>query len=255
MKKPLPTLYCVFDVETTYWKRIVFDAAWKIVDKRGRVYGTGSYLVTDALGLDIPFFKEKLGFYFEDVGARYIIPATMAQVKAIFNKMVGDLIALGYKVIFCAYNARFDADHLGKTCHLLIGLKFLDHPMILLDIWHSWCLSAPKNYNKMTDKGNPKTSAEAVFQFEFSNHDFVERHIAFADVEIEVELLLKVLRRKKKLPFVNHPTEFKGQPWRLLLDRPMFAKQPKTFFVAYGTQYELWESEGDFKNDRKKKGK
>lgn len=236
-----PTLFCVFDIETTYWKRIAFDIAWKFIDRKGRVYGSGSYLVTDSLSLDVPFFKEKLGFYFQDVNAGLILPRNMREVKEIFNSQLGDLIAKGYSVVFCAYNARFDTDHTSKTCHTLTGTKFLEYPIRLLDIWHFWCLSAPKRYNIRTEKGNPRTSAEAVYSYEFSTPDFVERHIAFADVEIEAKILLRILKRKKKIPFVKHPTEFRGSPWRLLLDRPLFAKQPKEFFIAPGTQFSFWE--------------
>lgn len=258
MKKLRPTLFCVLDIETTYWKRIAFDIAWKVIDRKGRVYAIGSYLVTDALSMDVPFFKEKLGFYFDDVSKGLIVPRRMIEIREIFNAQIAELIAQGYEIVFCAYNARFDADHLGKTCHALTGHKFLDHKLRLLDIWHFWCMSAPMRYNITTEKGNPRTSAEAVYSFEFSHVDFVERHIAFSDVEIEADILLKILARKKKIPFVNHPTEFRGSPWRLLLDRPRFAKQPKEFYIAIGTQfsfYEEWEPTAEQLHRAKKAAK
>jgi hypothetical protein len=56
-----PTLFMVTDIETTLKKRIAFDIAWRIIDRAGREYGSGSYVIRESFAVDVPFFKEKLG--------------------------------------------------------------------------------------------------------------------------------------------------------------------------------------------------
>lgn len=241
------TLFAVLDIETTYKYRVAFDVAWSIIDRKGKEYGNGSYLITDAFAFDIPFFKEKLGLYFSDTFAHLIQPVTMTELRDRFNSQISDLQAKGHSVIMSAYNAAFDTKHLGETSQKLIGQRFLAVPNVkLLDIWHFWCMSAPQAYNYATDKGNPKTSAEYVYRYETNNPDFVEVHIAFEDVGIEKEILLRTLRRKQKIPIVSSPSDFVGQPWRMLIDRPVY-KEGRTIIVPSehkgGFKPSLWGTE------------
>jgi len=221
-----PTIYMVTDIETTMRKRIAFDVAWKGIDRRGKEYGRGSFIVTDALKLDVPYFKEKLGWYFSDTYKHMITPLSMEEIREEYNNQVSNLLELGHKVVFCAYNAGFDAKYLSQTSIELINKRFLKHKIQLLDIWQYWCMSAPQLFNYVTPKGNPKTSAEAVYRYEMHEPEFAERHIAFSDVEIEADILLKVLRRKKPIPLVNTPAELMSSPWRLLKDRAIFEGAP-----------------------------
>ena len=72
-----PTLFVVLDIETTLRKRIAFDVAWTITDRKGGDFGSGSFVIREAFAVDVPFFKEKLGHYFDDAFARVITPATI----------------------------------------------------------------------------------------------------------------------------------------------------------------------------------
>ena len=110
-----PTLFVVLDIETTLRKRIAFDVAWTITDRKGREYGDGSYVIREAFSLDVPFFKEKLGHYFDDAFAQNITPATIFEVREIFNTQINALADLGHRVILTAYNARFDFTYLPHT--------------------------------------------------------------------------------------------------------------------------------------------
>lgn len=225
MKKK--TVFIVTDIETTYRERIAFDIAWKAIDRQGNVYGKGSYLAVEAFTVDVPFFKEKLGWYFQDTYAHYIEPLPFLEIRTRFNNLIKELKDEGYRVVLCAYNAAFDTTYLGLTSQKISNIRFLDYPVELLDIWHFWCMHAPLCYNIKTEKGNPKTKAETVYAFEFDKPDFIERHIAFADVDIESELLLKLLEKRKQMPIVSHPSQFTGQPWRLLLNYPAYITQPR----------------------------
>lgn len=217
-----PTIFRVTDIETTIRHRIAFDIAWKDIDRRGREYSRGSHIVTEAFEKDVPYFKEKLGWYFEDTFAHQITPLPMFEIRRIYNEQLTNFISAGHRVIFCAYNARFDAQYLGETSRAILERSFMDIPIEVMDIWGFWCNSAPRNYNNKTDKGNPKTSAEFVYRYESQRPNFVERHIAFSDVEIEAQILLKTLARKKKLPVYKHWRDIPGQPWRQLLTYPAY---------------------------------
>ena len=123
-----------------------------------------------------------------------------------------------------AYNARFDFTWLPHTLQEITGdknAKFLDRPFDLLDIWSFWGESVPLCYTaEKTPSGKfLSTSAESAFRFENQEPDFVERHIAWHDVQIEKQILLKALGRKKPLPTVKNPAHFRGAVWRDINER------------------------------------
>ncbi len=210
-----PTIFVVTDIETT-WKKLAFDVAWLAIDRAGNAYCKGSYLITNTFKLDVPFYRSKMGHYFEDTYEHLIEPVTMTKLRNLFNADIQALLDAGHRVVFCAYNAAFDSRYLGETCMKLIDKPFLESPLPMLDIWHYWGLSVPKHYNApLTASGKYlSTSAESVFKFEFDNPGFVERHIAWSDVLIERDILLKVLKRKKPMPIVHRRKDFRPNIWK-----------------------------------------
>lgn len=221
-----PTLFTVFDIETTLKKRIAFDIAWKTIDRNGREYGKGSYIVREAFHHDVPFFKEKMGLYFDDAYAKRIVPASILEVRADFSNQIQNLQAKGHRVILAAYNSAFDAKYLPETLKILTGnpdARWLDTKVELMDIWDYWGESVPLNYRKeaaASDSGRyVSTSAESAYRFEFVKPDFEEYHRAWHDVEIESEILLKALSRKQKMPVVKSPAELAGAVWKKINTR------------------------------------
>ena len=222
--KKMPTLFVVTDIETTLKKRIAFDIAWRTVDRKGKVYSKGSYIIREAFFHDTPFFKEKMGYYFDDAFNHLITPASISEVRNEYNAQIAQHRLNGHRVIGCAYNAAFDFKYMPETYQALLedpSAKFLDEPLELLDIWDYWGASVPLHYTAdVTASGKfYSTSAESAYRFEFSQADFVERHMAWHDCEIEAEILVKALRRKKPMPVVNHPSQFKGGIYRAINTR------------------------------------
>jgi hypothetical protein len=218
------TLFVVLDIETTLKKRIAFDVAWTITDRKGNEFGSGSYVIREAFRVDVPFFKEKLGHYFDDTFARQITPASIVEVRDIFNEQINALADAGHRVILTAYNARFDFTWLPHTLQEITGdknAKFLDRPFDLLDIWSFWGESVPKCYTaEKTASGKfLSTSAESAFRFENQEPDFVERHIAWHDVQIEKQILLKALARKKPMQIVRKPSDLPAMVWKNINER------------------------------------
>ena len=215
----LPTLFIVTDIETTMRKRMAFDIAWRTIDRRGREYGKGSFVVREAFKHDVPFFKEKLGHYFDDAYSQLIQPANILDIRAEYNRQIAEFQSAGHRVIGCAYNAAFDFKYLPETVRELTGWEtrsWLDHKIELLDIWDYWGQSVPKHYiAEATASGKYiSTSAESAYRWEFCQSDFEERHIAWHDCLIESDILLKALKRKKPMPVVSKPAEFAGAVWQ-----------------------------------------
>jgi len=221
-----PTLFVVTDIETTMKKRIAFDIAWKIIDRKGREYGRGSYVIREAFRHDVPFFAEKLGHYFDDAYTQLIRPAGILDVRREYNAQIVKLQEAGHRVILGAYNSAFDFKYLPETVAILTGgnvTRWLTTRAELMDIWDYWGESVPRHYAKSaaaSDSGRfVSTSAESAYRFEFVKADFEERHIAWSDVEIESEILVRALSRKKRMPIVKSPSELAGAVWKKINTR------------------------------------
>ena len=221
-----PTVFFVTDVETTKRRTIAFDIAWKAIDRTGRVYGRGSYLIREAFEHDVPWFAEKMGLYYDDAFERRITPANIYEARAEYNRQIQECQDAGHRVILAAYNSRFDFDKLPYTLAEISGGKetrWLDKPVELMDIWDYWGESVPREYAKSAATSASgkylSTSAESAYRFESRQPDFVEYHRAWHDVEIESEILLKALSRKKKLPVVKSPAALAGAVWQKINKR------------------------------------
>ena len=71
----------------------------------------------------------------------------------------------------------------------------------------------------LTDSGNPKSSAEIVYRYLSSNDDFIEEHTALSDCEIEADILLAAIARKKRLYQVDTVQPcFHDQAWQEMRD-------------------------------------
>lgn len=216
---PKPTLFVVTDIETTLKRRIAFDIAWKTIDKRGREYGRGSFIVREAFQLDVPYFKEKLGHYFDDTYSHLIQPASIYEIRDEYNAQIKYFQERGHRVIAAAYNAAFDFKYLPETARQVTGNpweRWMYRKVDLLDIWHYWGQSVPLHYNARPSNSGKylSTSAESAYRFEFMNPEFIERHIAWHDCEIESQILRKAIARKKSLPVVNSTSQFRGNVWK-----------------------------------------
>ena len=228
MMKNQKTLFVVLDIETTRNKNLAFDVAWIITDRQGNEYGSGSYLIDEVLQLDEPFYKDKWSQYLLDLKSGKIAYATISDVIDTLNRQIGDLKAKGHRVILCAYNARFDMTWLPYTYLYVTNDRDTDkfnQWNDMLDIWAFWGQSVPLAYNAPLSASGKylSTSAENAYRYEFDQPEFIEMHIAWHDVAIEKDILLKALRRKKALPTVAKKEQFAGNVWKKINERVNFA--------------------------------
>jgi hypothetical protein len=219
-----PTLFVITDIETTMKHRIAFDVAWRIIDKSGREYNSGSYVIREAFKHDVPFFAEKLGHYFDDAYSHLIKPASIFEVREQYNTQIGELQDAGHRVIACAYNAAFDFKYLPETIQKISGdvnARWMQRKVELMDIWDFWGSSVPLNYRAAPSASGKyvSTSAESAYRWEFNQSDFEEKHIAWHDCLIESDILLKAIKRKKQMPIVSNPAQFAGAVWKKINTR------------------------------------
>jgi hypothetical protein len=234
------TLYFLVDTETTEKNGMVFDMAFDLFDRTGRTYEYGSYLFKDVLMIEEPFFKEKIGQYWNLAFKQRVKPVSVRTARYVFNHIVGKYLRQGFKVVICAYNAAFDLSHLSLTCENLLNVKWMtpeSKGVQFLDLWHGWVAGCPVEYGYTADfvhgakagtinpktkkpfSWNIKTSAESVYKYIADNQHFEEKHIAHSDIIIEKVILLDILRRKKKLHIVDHPSKFVSMPWKIAQER------------------------------------
>ena len=219
-----PTLFVVTDIETTMRKRIAFDIGWRIIDKSGREYNKGSFVIREAFRHDVPFYADKLGHYFDDAYSQLIRPATIVEVRNEYNRQIAELQAAGHRVIACAYNAAFDFKYLPHTFNVLMGtsdIRWMAQRVEIMDIWDFWGSNVPLDYTAQPTASGKyvSTSAESAYRWEMKQADFEERHIAWHDCLIESDILLKAIRRKKPMPVVSRPSELAGSVWRKINSR------------------------------------
>lgn len=136
--------------------------------------------------------------------------------EAAHEKFILDIMQYQIKEIW-SYNVQFDR---GAMSRLLGGkINIVNNCAGWYDIWTAiistklltkkyikWC----KTNGYLTEKGNPKTSAEVVYKYLTNNLDFEEEHTGLADCEIEYQIYLAAKRTKKKLDGKT------AQPWRLV---------------------------------------
>lgn len=198
----------------------VYDVGFIIADSDGIVYQRESMAdVTRMLQRDTyrgynerlvqsAYYADKLPQYWAGLRLGAWEPCSFFDI----HERVKDAIKnWGIKDIW-AYNAKFDRSALNATiadesngyCRF-----FMPYKTQWRDIWGaaSECITNTPKYVKwcakndyMSAKGNPQTSAEVVYRYLTGNHEFIEDHTALSDCEIELAILLKCMKARKKKP-------------------------------------------------------
>lgn len=126
--------------------------------------------------------------------------------------------------VFSAYNLDFDMRALAAThAHLEQPGKVLAYRPDLLCLWNFACdtVCNTPTYHAVarqmgpdtgwiTEAENVRTNAEKVYAYLSNNWNFVERHTALDDAQIETEILQRLLAKKKRIPY----NEIAYMPWK-----------------------------------------
>ena len=191
---------------------LTYDIGGAVIDKRGTIYESFSFVVRDV------FFNPEVdmatAYYADKIDTHYKpgIKSGKFDVRK-FNHVkffIRDLIKkYDIKKAF-AYNASYDRGALNNTSAFITPeyKYFLPYGVEIGCIWHMACqvICTQKSYKKfakenglVSEKGNIRTSAEAVYAYMIDDPNYQEEHTGFEDVKIEAEILARCFRQKKKM--------------------------------------------------------
>ena len=194
---------------TNMW---TYDCGWAVVDKRGNVYRTRSFVNADIF-LDekdlmkSAYYAEKIPRYWEDIKAGR---RTLTSFYNIRKTLMEDIAEFNVTEIF-AHNMRFDYGTLNTTQRWLTKSKyryFFSKDLVICDTLKMArdVIAKMPTYRRfcekngyMTKNHQVKLTAEVIFRFITKNNDFVESHTGLEDVLIEKEILAYCYKQHKKM--------------------------------------------------------
>lgn len=217
----------VFDVETAggFKAPMVYDVGGVVMDtSTGYIQHRFHYGVLEVLGnpqlMATAYYGWKMPKYWQGVYERKIVPMPFADV---LRKLTATVDFYDVDAI-AAYNAGFDNRAMGKTTEWMFdNPNWLNRQVPIWDIWGGACSNIcntekffkwAENHGYISEAGNPKTSAEVVFQYITGKPDFEEEHTGMEDSEIEAAILFSVLRRKRKADMA-----IRANPWKEVADK------------------------------------
>ncbi|MDY0199273.1 MAG: hypothetical protein RBR68_15835 [Tenuifilaceae bacterium] len=205
----------VVDVETCgdFGSSLVYDLGLAVVERAtGRIIESHSLVISDVF-YDMPekmesaYYAAKLPSYHDGIAAGIFKVVNLWEAW----RLVRDTIAKYNIRRVYAYNAGFDKNALNFTMRTITAGKyhnFMPRGVKWSCIMNMACqtLFSQPSYLRfaeanglISEKGNLRTGAEAAYAYITRTPDFEESHTGLADVEIEVAILHKILRQKKRM--------------------------------------------------------
>lgn len=196
------------------WNMFVYDIGWAVVDKKGNVYETKSYVNRDIffeekLLMDSSYYADKLPQYYDDIRSGKRKVATWFRIK----KDLADTMKRYNTNIVCAHNARFDDGATKNTERWLTKSKYRYFLPYGTEIWDTMKMAndvvakTPTYRQFCFDNGfvtshktpRPQVKAETLYRYITQDLDFEESHTGLEDVLIEKEILAYCFRKHKKM--------------------------------------------------------
>ena len=218
------TYYMVLDTETATYNEnvkvvrgtnmLVYDLGYAIVDKRGSIYETGSYIVKEIFYDEIErmrtcYFADKRAMYIQDI--EYGIHTVINWPDLIF--LLEERCLVWNVRAICAYNAIFDYGSICRTNNYING-KYWEPPLLKkYPMWDIMKMVKDTIYNRPTyqkfcfnngnitkhNKPRAQMKAETVKRYLENNPMYKEIHTGLEDVLIESEILAKCFSTRKKM--------------------------------------------------------
>lgn len=189
-----------------------YDVGYAIVDKRGNVYKTESFIVADIF-LDekelmkSAYYAEKIPKYWDEIKSGKRILTSLYNVR---KTMLKDIADYGVKEIY-AHNMRFDYGNLNNTQRWVTksayryffpkGVEICDTLKMARDVvatMPTYIRFCNEN-GYLTKNGQVQLKAETIYRFILKDTSFVESHTGLEDVLIEKEILAYCYRQHKKM--------------------------------------------------------
>jgi len=209
--------YLVLDTETTNGldDPLVYDIGGAIVDKRGRIYETFSFVIRDIFVnerelMRTAYYAEKIPEYVESLRINERKMVNFYEARQYILNLMKKYNA--YNV--AAYNAHFDRNALNITQRWLTKSKyryFFPYRTNFICIWNMACqtLCQRKTYKNFCEKNNftsnhnrnYSTSAETVYRYLMLDPTYEEEHKGLDDVMIEAYIFKRCFETHKKMPY------------------------------------------------------
>lgn len=188
---------------------LVYDVGYCIVDKKGNVYRTGSYLISEIFfgefysKMQSSYYADKIPNYFGDVAKGERVVKTWSQVSFILRKVIEE-----YEITtIVAHNARFDFGAISNTkkyleeYSLLPYLEWYDSLKMARSVlgkmptYEKFC----KDNGYLTKTGKCRFTAEIIYRYITRDNEFIENHTGLEDTLIEKEILAYCFKQHKKM--------------------------------------------------------
>ena len=206
--------YVVLDTETanSLDDPLMYDIGGAVVDKRGKVYETFSFVIYDVFCadrrlFDTAYYAAKRPMYEAQIadGSRKIVGIYTAR------RHLHDLCERWNVKAIIAHNARFDYRSTNGTLRYLTKSKaryFLPYGIPLWDTlkmaqdticqqptYVRWC----DRNGYLQKNGKPRATAEILYRYITQNNEFIEDHTGLEDVLIEKEIFSKCMAQHKTM--------------------------------------------------------
>lgn len=193
---------------------LVYDIGGAIVDKKGNVYETFSFIIYDVFYnmrelMKSAYYSDKIPMYQEQIdnGIRKIVTYFTAKkyIKEICEKWnVKSIIA---------HNMYFDYKATNQTQRYLTKSKYRYFFPYGIELWDTqkmahdtickqkgyieWCKT--NGYMTKHKKPRPQEKAEIIYRYITGDDDFIESHTGLEDVMIEKEIFTHCVRQHKRM--------------------------------------------------------
>lgn len=208
----LDTETCPIDKEVevvTPENMLVYDIGYCIVDKKGNVYKTGSYIVSEIFfgehydKMQSSYYANKIPNYFQEIANGSRVVKTWKQISYMIRQALQE-----YDITtIVAHNARFDFGVLSNTKKYLQEYSMLPYiewwdtlkmARSVLEKMPTYKRFCEKN-NYLTKNGSLRYTAEIIYKYITQDKDFKENHTGLEDTLIEKEILTYCIKQHKKM--------------------------------------------------------
>lgn len=189
-----------------------YDIGWAVVDKRGNVYKTRSFVNADIFLnekelMQSAYYAKKIPMYWEDIKQGKRVLTSFYNIK---KALLEDMAEFEVTQIF-AHNMFFDYGNLNNTQRWLTksqyryffpyGIEICDTLKMARDViapmptYKRFC----EENGYMTKNNQVRLTAEILNRFITKDNSFVESHTGLEDVLIEKNILAYCYKQHKKM--------------------------------------------------------
>lgn len=190
---------------------LAYDLGWAIIDRSGNIYRRRSFVNADIFLdkslMNTAYYKDKIPQYWDEIKQGKRILTSAYNIR---KTMLEDMREFETNIV-CAHNAYFDYNAVRMTERWVTKSRFRYWLPYNVEMWDSLRMAREviakmpsyrqfcKVHNLYNSQGRLSLTAENLYRFITKNPDFVEKHTAFEDVEIEVAILAFCFRQRKPM--------------------------------------------------------